>query len=64
MKHARLAHDEVVVLHGVADRDPNELVFMIFWNFQEKNEFVAALPGNYKTRIMSGVVFADIEVSS
>jgi hypothetical protein len=44
------------LLHGVADRDPNELVAQFFQYPGDVVEFVRNLPGNYRLmHLQSGV---------
>lgn len=51
----------VYTVHGVADRDPNELVLMFFESINDVKEFVSALPGRYATTVISGIDLEDID---
>jgi hypothetical protein len=53
---------EVFVLFGVADRDPDELVFMVFEHRDDLVEFTRKLPGHYEMGRLVGVVYNDLEV--
>lgn len=49
-------------LYGVADRDPDELVFMIFETLGNLHEFVRNLPGKYEEAVLMGVDYNDLTV--
>lgn len=48
-------------VHGVADRDPDELVLMFFDKVKEVEEFVRDLPGKYETLVVGGLNHEDIQ---
>lgn len=56
----------VIILHGVADRDPEELVCQLFPNSNDGREqmsmFVAALPGFYNTMVVHNIDYRDIAI--
>jgi hypothetical protein len=54
--------ERVFVLHGVADRDPDELVCMFFNDKADLDEFVEILPGHYAMLTVTGIDYDAIEV--
>jgi hypothetical protein len=52
------------VLHGVADRDPTELVCMWFPTLELAQAFPAQLPGRYAIQMVEGVDYDDITVET
>ena len=53
---------EVYVLHGVADRDPNERVCMFFASVKDRAKFAEDLPGSYDRLTLTGVGYDDFKV--
>lgn len=49
-------------LYGVADRDPDELVFMVFDTLVNLHEFARSLPGKYEEVVLMGVNYNDLTV--
>ena len=52
------------VLHGVANRDPNELVCLWFPTLQEAQAFPEQLPGRYAIQMVEGVDYNAITVET
>lgn len=52
------------LLHGIADRDPNELVAQFFQYPGDVVEFVRNLPGTYSLMYLTGVEYLRLEVHS
>jgi hypothetical protein len=53
---------KVYMLHGVASRDPKELVCMFFVSIYDRKKFVDELPGRYRYRTLVGIGYDDFEV--
>jgi hypothetical protein len=51
------------LLHGVADRDPDELVCMLFPDEESRDEFKADLPGKYLELTLGGVDYDAIVIN-
>jgi hypothetical protein len=54
----------VYILHGVADRDYNELVCMVFPNMKDVQSFIKSLPGKYRVAKYEGIDYDDIKYIS
>lgn len=52
----------VFVLHGVADRDQDELVCMFFSSEKDRDEFRKNLPGKYAEFSLEGVSYDIFDV--
>jgi hypothetical protein len=52
------------VLHGVANRDPNELVCMWFPTLQEAQLVQSQFPGHYEIQMVEGVDYNAITVET
>lgn len=50
----------VFVLHGVADRNSDELVCMFFSSVEDRTEFEKALPGKYAHLSIFGISYDDM----
>lgn len=54
---------DVLLLHGVADRDATELVAMFFDSREDLEEFRASLPGRYQVMGVNGVDYDALSVA-
>lgn len=52
----------VYVLHGVAKRDPDELVLMFFSSTLDRANFRRELPGKYRSVTLTGISYDDFDV--
>jgi len=63
-KHIGKHEATVYILHGVTDRDPNELVIMIYPTMEEAQSFIDWFPGTYRVAKYEGIDYDDINYIS